>query len=47
MVWGDLLCVTMSYRQIDKKYILAVFLKNDGNVLQIAQNQANLRKIIW
>ena len=40
-------CVTTRYRQIYKKYILIVFLKNDGNALQIAENQANLKENIW
>ena len=47
MDWGYLECVNTRYRQIYKKYILIAFLKNDGNALQIAQNQANLRENIW
>ena len=44
MVWGYLQCFIMRYRQIYKNHILIVFLKNDGNLLQIAKNQGNLRK---
>ena len=47
MVWGYLQCVATRYRQICKKYILIVFFKNDGNALQIAQNQADLRENIY
>ena len=47
MVWGYLQCAATRYRQIYKKYILIVFLKNDGNALQIAENQANLKENIW
>ena len=47
MVWGYLQCVTMRYRQIYKKYILIVFLENDGSALQTVQNQVNLRQNIY
>ena len=47
MVWGYLQCVTTRYCQIYKNYRLIVFLKNDDNALQIAQNQANLRENIY
>ena len=43
MVWGYLQRVTIKFI---KKYILIFFYKNDGNALQIAQNQANLRENI-
>ena len=47
MVWGYLQHVTVRHRQIYKKYILIFFFKkNDGNALQIAKNQANLRENI-
>ena len=43
--WFGAICTR--YRQIYKKYMLIVFLKNDGNALQVSQNQANLRENIW
>ena len=48
MVLGYLQRVSTRYRQIYKKTYTKIFLKkNDGNLLQIAQNQANLRENIW
>ena len=48
MVLGYLQRVSTRYREIYKKtYTNIFFKKNDGNPLQIAQNQANLRENIW
>ena len=48
MVLGYLQRVSTRYREIYKKTYTNIFLKkNDGNPLQIAQNQANLRENIW
>ena len=44
IVWSYLQLVTTRYRQIYKK-IYIIFKKNDGDALQITQNETNLRKI--
>ena len=50
MVWSYLQRVTMRYHQIYKKIYINIFFKTmtvtRGNMLQIAQNQENLRENI-